>query len=274
MPRAQASRAERRDAVGDGVGEGAVVGVGGSGVGAGAAVVAVGGIGVVAGDAVGARGRVVGTGARVDVAAGTGVADGVAIGVDFGPVVDAIGVTVVVAKAGCRVGGVTLAPESPEPPEPTAPGVTASLASVICTAGVGVAVTITVTYMTIGVAVRVGTVIVVGAAAGTVFGGTGSEPQAVSASSATRAGIIVPTRGLLVTVSRVIMPRVVVLCVRRALLVTMSRVESWTARMDRMVITKRDTFKIAGGAADIIGLAKGHIVRWFTFEDEIRRLVR
>ena len=67
---------------------------------------------------------------------------------------------------------------------------------------------------------------------------------------------------------------VVVLCVRRALLVTMSRVESWIARVNRVIVAERDTFKIAGGAADIICLAKGHIVRWFTFEDEIRRLVR
>ena len=75
-------------------------------------------------------------------------------------------------------------------------------------------------------------------------------------------------------VSRVIMPRVVMLCVGRALLVTMSRIESWIAWMNRMIVAERDTFKFAGGAADIIGLAEGHVVRWFTFENEIGRLVR
>ena len=128
--------------------------------------------------------------------------------------------------------------------------------------------------MTIGVAVKAGVVIVVGATVGKVIGGTCSEPHAVSASSVTTAGIIMPARGLLVNVSRVIMPRVVVLCDRRALLMTMSRVESWIARMDRMIVTERDTFKIAGGATDIVGLAEGHVVRWFTFEDEVRRLIR
>ncbi|MCH8897640.1 MAG: hypothetical protein IIC33_05030, partial [Chloroflexi bacterium] len=49
-------------------------------------------------------------------------------------------------------------------------------------------------------------------------------------------------------------------------------IKSWTARMDRMVIAERDAFEIARRAADVFCLAESHVVRCFTFEDEVRRL--
>lgn len=129
------------------------------------------------------------------------------------------------------------------------------------------AVTITVTYITTGVAVKVGTVTTVGDATGAVTGGTDSESHAVSASSVTTAGITIPPRRLLVVV-----PRVVVRRLRRAMLVIMGGIKSWTARMDRVVVAERNAFEVARRPPDVFGLTESHIVRYFAFEDEVRRL--
>lgn len=108
-------------------------------------------------------------------------------------------------------------------------------------------------------------------------GGTDSESQAVSASSVTTAGITIPPRRLLVAVPRVVVlrvvwPGVIVRRLRRAMLVIMGGIKSWIARMDRVVVAERNAFEIARRPPDVFGLTESHIVRCFTFEDEVRRL--
>ncbi len=72
--------------------------------------------------------------------------------------------------------------------------------------------------------------------------------------------------------SRVVVLRVAWPLVRRTMLVTMSGIKSRTTGMDRVIVAKRDAFEIAGRTANVFGLAESHVVRRFTFEDEIRRL--
>ena len=228
----------------------------------------------------------VGAGARGGTgdAVGTGSAAGVEVGVAVGPV-GVVTTTVGMSTGiGCWAVDVALEPESPDPPDPSDPNaedVAVLLASFTCpgacTAGVGVAVTITVTYITTGVAVKVGTVTTVGDATGAVTGGTDSESHAVSASSVTTAGITIPPRRLLVVVPRVVVrrvvwPGVVVRRLRRAMLVIMGGIKSWTARMDRVVVAERNAFEVARRPPDVFGLTESHIVRYFAFEDEVRRL--
>ncbi len=72
----------------------------------------------------------------------------------------------------------------------------------------------------------------------------------------------------------VALPRVVMPRIRRAVLVIMSRIKSWIAGMDRMVIAERDAFEIARRAADVFGLTESDVVRCLAFEDEVCRLFR
>lgn len=118
---------------------------------------------------------------------------------------------------------------------------------------------------------KVGTVTTVGGSVtgtvGAATGGGSSEPQAVSASTASTTGARkILTRRLLVVVPRVVMPRRVVLGVGVIMPVIMTVI----ARMNRMVVAERDAFEDAGRTADAFGLPKGHVVRRIAFKDEIR----
>lgn len=75
-----------------------------------------------------------------------------------------------------------------------------------------------------------------------------------------------------VVVLRVVWPGVIVRRLRRAMLVIMGGIKSWIARVDRVVVAERDAFEVAGRPPDVFGLTECHIVRCFTFEDEVRRL--
>lgn len=238
-----------------------VVGSIGGGVGAGGAVgtvatVGVGGntvgVGVWVEDASGAGVRLgitTGVGCSAVVAIGAGVDTGVAIGIDVaegggsGEAGAVVAVTTITAGVDCWTGDIVPGPESADPPDPTARGVSLRPVSLDGSSGVGVAVTMTVWKITIGVAVNVGNVIIVGDTPGVAISGSGSVPQPARTNSASKAGATIWNRRALVAVPGVVVlptvvPRVIRSAFRRAMFVVMGGIKCSVARMDRMVVSE------------------------------------